>query len=251
MPLLSAFWMSSGNGRSLRSNDPRCPAVVLVHGAWSDGSCWSDVISRLHARGVSVVSVQNPLSSLRDDVAAVKRAFASCPGSIVLVGHSWGGTVISAAGVDEKVQALVFISAFAPEPGDSTNDVQSGFPQPEYLKVLRLEQDGYLTFPQELFPHYCAQDLPSINARVLAAVQGPIHGDAFNDRITVAAWTEKPSWYLITEKDRVIDPTLQQEMAHRMHASIRKVSASHSPFASRPKETANIIMEAVNNVRSR
>lgn len=222
--------------------------VVLVHGAWADGSSWNEVIARLQAEGIPVVSVQNPLSSLADDVAAVQRAIEMVEGPVVLVGHSWGGTVITQSGVSEQVRALVYIAAFAPDRNESTNALQANYPVPEYVSLLRADSAGFLHFPPESLPHYFAQDLPTANAMVLAATQGPIRATAFDDAVTEAAWHDIPSWYLVTDHDRMISPRLQRDMAQRIQARIREVPASHVPFASRPKETTAVILEAVAEV---
>lgn len=222
--------------------------VILVHGAWADGSSWNEVIARLQAEGIPVVSVQNPLSSLADDVAAVQRAMELVEGPIVLVGHSWGGTVITQAGASARVRALVYIAAFAPDRNQSTNALQAPYPVPEYASLLRADSAGYLHFPADALPHYFAQDLPAANARVLAATQGPIRASAFADEVTEAAWRDLPSWYLVTGNDRMIAPQLQREMAQRIQARITEVAASHVPFASRPKETTAVILEAVAEV---
>lgn len=222
--------------------------VILVHGAWADGSSWNEVIARLQAEGIPVVSVQNPLSSLADDVAAVRRAMELVDGLIVLVGHSWGGTVITQSGVSERVRALVYVAAFAPDRNESTNSLQAHYSTPEYASLLRTDSAGYLHFPADALPHYFAQDLPTANAMVLAAAQGPIRASAFDDEVTEVAWRSIPSWYLVADHDRMIPPRLQREMAQRMRARTREVPASHVPFASRPKETTALILEAIAEV---
>ena len=230
---------------AIRSQKAPIVTVMLVHGAWADGSSWNEVIARLQAEGIPVVSVQNPLSSLEDDVASVHRAMELVEGPVVLVGHSWGGTVITQSGVSDRVRALVYVAAFAPDRNESTNSLQAHHPAPEYLSLLRADSAGYLHFPVDALPHYFAQDLPSANAMVLAATQGPIRASAFDDKVTEVAWHNIPSWYLVTDQDRMISPRLQREMAQRMRARIRDVPASHVPFASRPKETAAVILQAV------
>jgi pimeloyl-ACP methyl ester carboxylesterase len=226
------------------------PVVVLVHGAFADGSSWNEVIARLQAKGLTVVSVQNPLSSLADDVAAVNRVVQAQSLPVVLVGHSWGGTVITQAGATDKVAALVYIAAFAPDVGESTSDVQKNLPLPPYVSLLQADSGGFLRLPAEALAQYFAQDISAAKSRVLAATQGPIRGSAFADKVTVAAWRSKPSWYLVTEQDRMIYPQLQREMAVRINARVSVVRASHVPFMSKPKETTAIILDAVEMVRA-
>jgi pimeloyl-ACP methyl ester carboxylesterase len=225
------------------------PAVILVHGAWADGSSWSEVIALLQAKGLHVVSVQNQLNSLADDVAAVSRIIERHPGPVVLAGHSWGGTVITQAGTAERAEALVYVAAFAPDRGQSTNDLQKNIPRPGYVDLLEVDPSGYLWFPQRALPDWFAQDLPAPNASVLAAAQRPIRASAFDERVTQAAWHTKPSWYLVTERDRMIPPDLQRQMAARINAHVSSADASHVPFLSRPKETTAIILDAVEFVR--
>lgn len=232
-------------GSSERTRSTPTPTVVLVHGAWADGSSWNEVIARLQLAGTTVVSVQNPLSSLDDDVAAVHRALELLDGPVVLVGHSWGGTVITQAGVSDKVVCLVYIAAFAPDVGQSTNALQAAYPLPDYVPLLRADSGGYLHFPQQELPKYFAQDLPAVGANVIAATQGPIRASAFDDVVHDAAWRSKPSWYLVTDHDRMISPTLQREMAMRIKAHVHEVPSSHVPFAARPKETTAVILEAL------
>jgi pimeloyl-ACP methyl ester carboxylesterase len=226
------------------------PTVMLVHGAWSDGSSWNEVIARLQAQGLRVVSVQNPLTSLGDDVAAVNRALARESGPVVLVGHSWGGTVITEAGGSDKVVALVYVAAFAPDRGQSTSDVQANLPPPGYAGLLAPDSAGFLWFPQEALPQWFAQDLPAHRAMVLASAQNPIRASAFGDKVSEAAWRIKPSWYLVTEQDRMIYPDLQREMAARIKARTRSISASHVPFLSNPKATTELILDAVQAARA-
>ena len=224
---------------------PTMPTVMLVHGAWADGSSWNDVTARLQAKGVRVVSVQNPLGSLADDVAAVQRALEQESSPVLLVGHSWGGTVITQAGMSDRVVGLVYVAAFAPAPGESTNDLQRGHPPPGYAALLRADSAGFLWFPQEELPTWFAQDLPAVNARVLAAAQNPIRAAAFDEAVSSAAWQSKPSWYLLTDQDRMISPDLQREMATRIDAHVVTLPASHVPFLSRPRETAALILDAL------
>ncbi|MEP7295347.1 MAG: alpha/beta hydrolase [Burkholderiales bacterium] len=243
--LIGRTAMADSGGRA--SGDAR-PTVMLVHGAWADGSSWSDVIARLQARGLRVVSVQNQLNSLADDVAEVNRALERETQPVVLVGHSWGGTVITQAGTSDKVTALVYIAAFAPDVGQSTNDLQAGGPVPGYVPLLQADTAGYLWFPQEVMPSWFAQDIPAPHAMLLAAAQNPIRAAAFGDAVSAAAWAAKPSWYLVTDDDRMIAPALQRSMATRIGARVSSVASSHVPFISHPKETVAIVLDAVRRV---
>jgi pimeloyl-ACP methyl ester carboxylesterase len=179
--------------------------------------------------------------------ATVARAVQLQPSSVVLVGHSWGGAVVTQAGLEDKVAALVYVAAFAPDVGQSTNDLQAAHPAPAYLDILKIDADGFLWFPQQFLPEWFAHDLPRANADVLAAVQAPIRATAFDDKVTACAWRAKRRWYLVTESDRMIAPTLQREMANRMHAHIGSVKSSHVPFLSRPRETTDFISAAASH----
>jgi pimeloyl-ACP methyl ester carboxylesterase len=247
---LTLTWRPAMAEQQSNTHNATAPVVVLVHGAFADGSSWNEVIARLQAKGLTVISVQNPLSSLADDVAAVNRAVQAQSRPVVLVGHSWGGTVITQAGATEKVAALVYIAAFAPDVGESTSDVQKNFPPPPYVSLLQADSGGFLRLPAESMTQYFAQDISAAQSHVLAATQGPIRGSAFADKVTVAAWRSKPSWYLVTEQDRMIYPQLQREMAARINARVSAVRASHVPFISKPKETAAIILDVVEKVRA-
>ena len=235
--------------RVTRTNTRRLrPTVVLVHGAWVDGSSWSEVIARLQAKSLRVVSVQNPLTSLADDVAAVSRVLELEEAPVILVGHAWGGTVITQVGSASQVAALVYVAAFAPDSGQSTNDLLRGRPAPGYCALLSKDRWGYLWFPQEALPEWFAQDLPAENAKALASAQTPIHASSFDDRVSEAAWRIKPTWYLVCDEDRIIAPVLQHEMAGRIRANTATVRASHVPFASRPRETTEFILEVARSV---
>lgn len=218
--------------------------VVLVHGAFADGSSWDKVIPLLEARGLHVVSVQNPLSSLADDAAATKRAVDQQTGPVVLVGHSWGGVVITEAGNDDKVKALVYVAAFAPDNGQSINDMLKGQPAPAWAGELRKDSAGFLTLSTDAIVHDFAQDLPAAQARVVAATQGPWFAGCTDDKVTDAAWHNKPSWFVVTNEDRMIDPRAQQEMASRIGATTTRVDASHVVMLSQPRAVADAIIAA-------
>jgi len=222
--------------------------VILVHGAWADGSSWSKVISRLQEKGVEAVAVQNPLTSLNDDVAAVDRAIAAAKGPVVLVGHSWAGAVITQAGGDPKVKALVYVAAFAPDAGMSVNDLGKGAPPTPGLKEVVADPSGFLTITKKGIMEDFAQDLPKTESAVLAATQGPTAAKAFDDKLTIAAWHEKPSWYVVSKQDRMIDPNGERAMAKAMKAHTTEVDASHVSMLSRPDAITAIIMEAIQSV---
>ena len=218
--------------------------VVLVHGAFADGSSWDKVIPLLEARGLKVVAVQNPLTSLADDAASVKRVIDAQSGPVILVGHSWGGTVITEVGDDDKVAALVFVAAFAPDVGESTADLGKDGPPPPGATSIRPDPAGYLYLTPEGVAKDFAQDLPATQTRVMAVTQGPIFGKAFDEKVTKAAWQNKPSWFIVAEKDRMIQPALERAMAKKINASTTTLPTSHVPMQSRPKDVAAVILAA-------
>lgn len=218
--------------------------VVLVHGAFADGSSWRKVIPLLEAEGLRVVAVQNPLSSLASDVDATKRVIDAQPGSVVLVGHSWAGVVISQAGVDDKVKALVYVAAFAPPKGVSINDLGKGKPPAPWLSQLQPDSAGYLRLSDEAVTKYFAQDLSAEDIRITAATQGPAFSGIFDERITAAAYETKPSWYVVATQDGMIDPAAQEAMAKSIKATTTKLSASHVVMLSQPQSVAKVILDA-------
>ncbi|GGY97408.1 alpha/beta fold hydrolase [Pseudoduganella plicata] len=221
------------------------PSVVIVHGAFADGSDWARVIPLLQAKGVKVTAVQNPLTSLADDVAATRRAIDSQPGKVVLVGHSWGGTVITEAGQHDKVGSLVYVAAFAPEAGKSTAETGEGYPAAPGSKRFVADREGYLTLPEAAMREDFAQDVPAVQAAVMTATQGPIQSKAFADKVTVAAWKTRASWFIVSNRDRMIDPGLQRAMAKKIGARTTELAASHVPQQSRPADVAKVILDAV------
>lgn len=221
------------------------PSVVIVHGAFADGSDWSRVIPLLQAQGVSVTAVQNPLTSLEDDVAAAKRAIDAQPGKVVLVGHSWGGTVITEAGRSDKVASLVYVAAFAPDAGQSTAELGKGYPTPPGLAHLQADASGFLRLTGEGVAKHFAQDLPAAQTAVMTATQGPINGRAFEQKVNGAAWKTHPSWYVVASDDHMIPPAQQQDMAARIGAKVTRVASSHVPQQSQPTQVAAVILDAV------
>jgi pimeloyl-ACP methyl ester carboxylesterase len=221
------------------------PTVVLVHGAWADGSSWERVVPLLLAKGLRVVAVQNPLTSLADDVAATKRVIASQLGSVVLVGHSWAGTVITEAGTDPKVSALVYVAAFAPDVGQSSSDLGKAGPAPPGLTAVRPDGEGFLYLSARGVAKDFAPDLPAIESNVMASTQGPIAAKILDEKVSHAAWKSKPSWYVVAEQDRMIQPDLERAMAKKMNAKTTSVASSHVVMLSHPNEVAAVILDAV------
>ena len=223
--------------------------VVLVHGAFADGSSWDKVIPLLQAKGLKVVAVQNPLTSLADDVAAAKRVIDAQTGPVILVGHSWGGTVITEAGGHEKVAALVFVAAFAPDVGESTADLGKNGPPPPGSKSIRPDGAGFLYLTPEGVAKDFAQDLPAAQTKLMAVTQGPIFAKAFENKVTNAAWKNKPSWYIVAEKDRMIQPELERAMAKKINAKTTALPTSHVPMQSQPKAVAAVIIAAAEKTK--
>jgi len=218
--------------------------VILVHGAFADGSSWETVIPLLQAKGLHVVAVQNPLTSLADDVAAVKRVIDAQKGPVILVGHSWAGTVITEAGTSDKVAALVYVAAFAPDVGESSSDLGRAAPPPPGLSSVYADPAGYLYLTPEGVAQDFAPDLPAAKTTVMAVTQGPIFGKAFDEKVTNAAWKTKPSWYVVAEKDRMIQPDVERAMARKINAQVTSLPTSHVPMLSRPKDVAAVILAA-------
>jgi len=218
--------------------------VVLVHGAWADGSSWAKVIPLLEERGLHVVAVQNPLSGLADDVAATKRIIDAQDGPVVLVGHSYGGAVISEAGNNPKVARLVFVAAFGPDTGESLGTTAKDFAPAPVGPEVRPIEDNFLVLTKKGVAEDFAQDLSSAEHQVLFATQGPTSGAAFGATVSDAAWHHKPSFYVVAENDRMINPDYERFAAKRMGAKTLVLPTSHVPMLSRPNEVAKFIAEA-------
>jgi pimeloyl-ACP methyl ester carboxylesterase len=218
--------------------------IVLVHGAFADGSSWAKVVPILLAKGYNVTAIQNPLTSFNDDVAATNRALALQNGPVILVGHSWGGVVITQAGTDPKVVGLVYVAAFGPDVGEVVGDIGKKYPpQPSFAAPI-VDKSGFMTLSADAFVKHFSSDLPAGESRVLAATQGPIIASAFNTKVTQAAWKTKPSWYIVAKMDGAIAPDEERMFAKRMKATTTELNTSHVPMLSKPAEVAAIIMEA-------
>jgi pimeloyl-ACP methyl ester carboxylesterase len=217
--------------------------VVLVHGAWADGSSWAEVIPLLQAAGLKVTAVQNPLTSLQDSIAATRRALALQDGPTVLVAHSWGGTVISEVGTDPKVTALVYVAARAPDAGEDFVALSGKFPAGPVRAGVQ-QHDGFTQISEEAFLRSFANGVEPRKAEVLYAVQEPAAASLFGERTTAAAWRSKPSWYAVSKLDQTINPDLERFLAKRMNATTVEVEAGHLSLVSHPKEIAELILAA-------
>jgi pimeloyl-ACP methyl ester carboxylesterase len=224
--------------------------IVLVHGAWADGSSWNKVIPLLQAKGLSVVAVQLPLTSIVDDLAVTKRLISSIEGPIVLVGHSWGGMAVTQAGDDPKVAALVYLSAFAPDVGESGSSLIGAHPAPPALSTVVTDSAGFTYQTVEGMVRNVAPDVQEADARILAVTQGRLAASAFGQTATVAAWKTKPSWFIITVEDRVVSDELQRAEAERMAARVTVLHASHMSLLSQPGKVAAVIAEAAEAVNA-
>lgn len=222
----------------------RVNSVVLVHGGFVDGSGWMDVYKSLTKDGYKVTIVQNPTNSLGDDVAVTKRAIAAADGKVILVGHSYGGVVISEAGTDPKVAGLVYVAAFAPDKGESVGSLIAnpapGAPVPPILPP----KDGYLFLDNAKFADAFAADVRPDLARFMADSQVPWGVEALSGAVTNPAWRVKPSWYLVASEDKMIPPAAQRGMAARASAKVTEVAGSHAVYVSKPEAVASIIKDA-------
>jgi pimeloyl-ACP methyl ester carboxylesterase len=217
--------------------------VVLIHGAWADGSSWAEVIPLLQAAGLNVTAVQNPLTSLADSVAETRRALALQDGPTVLVAHSWAGTVLSETGLDPKVTALVYVAARAPDAGEDFVALSGKFPAGAVRAGVQ-EHDGFTKLSEDSFLKYFANGVEPTKAKVLYAVQEPTAASLFGERTTVAAWHSKPSWYAVSKLDQTINPDLERFLAKRMNATTVEIEAGHLSLVSHPREIADLILTA-------
>jgi pimeloyl-ACP methyl ester carboxylesterase len=224
--------------------------IVLVHGAWADGSGWEGVYWQLKADGYNVSIVQNPLTSFADDVAATKRTLAALDGPATLVGHSYGGAVITEAGNDPKVAGLVYIAAFAPDKGESVSSLIQNPPPGAPVPPILPPQDGFLFLDKEKFPASFAGDVDAKKAAFMADSMVPWSLTAFTGAITEPAWKTKPSWYLVATDDLMIPPDAQRAMAKRAGSTVVEAKGSHAIYVSQPAVTAKLIAEAARGAKT-
>lgn len=215
--------------------------ILFVHGAWANASAWNKVLPLLKSLNLEAISVQLPLTSLPEDAQALRRAIALAEGPTLLVGHSYGGAVITEAGCDEKIVALLYVAGFAPDAGESAGSLGAGGPPTPLPGELKADSEGYLKLTRSGVARAFAQDLSDEEQRVVFATQGPISATALSGPVTSPAWKRKPSWYLRTIKDQAIHPDLQQMMAQRMQAVQQDISSSHVAMLSQPQAVADLI----------
>lgn len=218
--------------------------VVLVHGAWADGSSWSKLIPLLLTKGYKVTAVQLPLTSLADDAATVKRAIALEDGPVLLVGHSYGGAVITEAGNDPKVVGLVYVAAFAPDAGQSAGSLNASAPPPPMASEAKPDAEGFLKLSKTGVYDDFAQDVSEALKAQLFTAQAPTNVKSLGGTITVAAWHSKPSWYIVASNDRAIQPGLEATMAKTINATTTTVASSHVAMLSHPAEVAAVVERA-------
>ncbi len=219
--------------------------VVVVHGAWADGSSWEAVVRPLEARGLKVIAAPIPLTSLSDDAAALKRTIARTQGPVIVAGHAYAGAVIATAN-DERIKALVYIAALAPDEGETVAQVFYKDKAHPKAPQLAPDADGFIWMPDEGFANAFAQNATDVQIALARAVQRPIAVKSIQEPAPAPAWKSKPTWYLLAEEDRMINPKTQQFMAERMKATVRTFAVDHTPLLSAPDKVIDIILEAAN-----
>jgi pimeloyl-ACP methyl ester carboxylesterase len=225
------------------------PNIVLVHGAWADGSCWSGVIERLQADGFRVTAPQFPLTSLADDVARLRQVLDFQDGPTVVVGHSYGGQIMTALGEDARnVVGLVYIAAFGLDEGESLGQLLSQGPVTPALAHLFTDARGFGWLSEDDFVEHFAADVDSTRAHVMYAVQQPLASSAFTDVMGVPAWKSLPSWYLVAQNDEALPPVAERQFATRMGATTTEIAASHVAMVSHPTEVTQLIVKAAEQV---
>jgi len=225
------------------------PSIVFAHGLWADGSCFSKVIKLLQADGYDVIATQNQLNSVEDDAAAVRTSFNRVSGPIVLVGHSYGGTVITVAGTDDRVGALVYICALAPDEGETSQAEQDKHPRTAVFDQVELV-DGRIWLKPSGTAAFCG-DLSDEEQKLVFATQGAPLADLFTQPVRGAAWKTKPSWYIVGTEDRTVHPELERFVAKRMNAKVTELDSSHVPMLSQPQRVYEVIRDAAESISQR
>jgi pimeloyl-ACP methyl ester carboxylesterase len=227
-----------------KAQDGNQKTVVLVHGAWASGASWNKVIPILEMAGMKVIAVHNPMSSLADDIANTARVIKDQNGPVILVGHSYGGAVITEAGESENVVALVYVAAFAPEAGQSISAIIKPFGTPEYFSSIHVDAGHYSTWPRSAMEKWFAPDVDAAEVAIMAATQAPLFLGSFDEAVAKASYISKPSWFVIPEKDQIIPTALQTHFAEMMKATVVSVDSGHVPMLSKPQAVADAILAA-------
>jgi pimeloyl-ACP methyl ester carboxylesterase len=227
---------------------PTKPSIVFAHGLWADGSCFSKLIPTLQAEGHDVIASQHGLDSLAGDVAAVKACLARVNSPVILVGHSYGGTLITHAGTDPRVAGLVYIAALAPDADETSQGQQAKFPMTDVLQHVEVT-DGRLWLKSSGVPYF-AGDLSDAEQKLVYATQGVPVPDLFTQKVERTAWKTKPSWYIVATQDRTVHPDLQRFAANRMTATVTEVASSHVAMLSKPDVVLDVIRKAVNAIQA-
>jgi pimeloyl-ACP methyl ester carboxylesterase len=238
--LLSSMFATEVSGQT---GNGEKPTIIFVHGIWADGSCFTSQIKALQAKGYTVLSVQNGVTGLADDVAETQRAIGLTKGKVVLVGHSWGGMVITQAGNDPKVVGLVYLAAYGPDNGESVSTVSANAPQTELIKYL-VPSGGSVFMTEEGVKAVFADELDAKWQALLYATQVPAAHTVFDDKGGEPAWKKKPSWYVVAQQDKTIHPDLERFMAKRMKAKTIEIPSCHTMMLSHPDEVLQVIEEA-------
>jgi pimeloyl-ACP methyl ester carboxylesterase len=224
-------------------NFPKNATVIAVHGAWADGSSWQEIVGPLEARGLNVIAAPIPLTSLSDDAAALKRTIARTQGPVIVVGHAYAGAVIATAN-DERVKALVYVAALAPDEGETVAQVFYKDETHPNAPQLAPDADGFIWMPDEGFANAFAQNATHEQLALARAVQRPIAVKSIQEPAPAPAWKSKPTWYLVAEEDRMINPKTQRFMAERMKATVKSFAVDHTPLLTAPDKVVDIILEA-------
>ena len=228
---------------SAQNENTNKPTIIFVHGVWADGSSWNEVITDLQAKGYNVLSVQNPLTSLAEDVATTQRVIDMVKGKVILVAHSWGGYVITQAGNDPKVEGLVYVAAFAPDLGETIPALSSNAPETELGKYFVAAGDFFFLSETGIETVF-AGDLSSKQQQFLYATQIPAAKRLFADKSEAPAWKQKPCWYIVATEDKAIHPDLERFMSKRMKAVTIEIESSHVVMSSHPKVVIKVVEEA-------
>jgi pimeloyl-ACP methyl ester carboxylesterase len=229
---------------ALRAQSQTVKNILLVHGAFADGTSWGKVIPILESRGFHAVAVQNPLTSLEDDANATRRLLALQDGPVILVGHSWGGAVISEAGDDPRVVGLVYVAAFVPEVGTSANQTGAPFGPTPGSKAIKVDDKHFAWMSDDGIINAFADGLPMPERRLALAVQGQIYGPMFDEKLTHAAWKSKPSWHVISTKDHTLSPAMEEDGAKRSNGVAVRLPTCHVAMLQEPEKVADVITEA-------